>query len=407
MSKIIRRQTPSVNVGCVSLGAKHPIVVQTMTDTPTADQELTLRQTYELIEAGAEMVRWTINDDQAAQSAISMIKHLRQNKVMTPIVGDFHFNGHLLLSRHESLAELLDKYRINPGNVGRGKLKDDPFATMIHLAVKYQKAVRIGVNGGSLDSEMLLAMMQNNERHHKPYSDHEVFLSAVVKSVLDSAKQALDLGLPKEKLVLSAKLSNVEDTVDVYQRMAQACDIVLHLGLTEAGGGLKGVVVSSSALAILLQQGIGDTLRVSLTPQPGQSRTYEVQVARQILQSMHFRYFEPEIISCPGCGRTASAYFQQLAQQVQEYVKLRLPDWKIKWTGVEELKIAVMGCVVNGPGESAHAHIGISLPGNFEEPLAPVYVDGKKYCVLKGDNIKQDFFNLLEKYVEEHHDKSS
>ena len=399
MSKILRRKTPSVSVGPVLLGSPHPVAVQSMTDTPTADVGATLRQTIELIEAGSELVRWTINDDAAARGAVEVIGRLRAAGIQTPIIGDFHFNGHELLTRHDDLARSLDKYRINPGNVGQGEGKDVHFAAIIKIAVKYGKAVRIGVNWGSLDRALLSALAEKNARSQKPRSIKELMADAVVESALVSCRQAVDLGLPKEKLVLSAKLSVLQDTIDVYERLAGECDYVLHLGLTEAGGGVAGMTASAAALSILLQQGIGDTIRVSLTPEPGVSRAREVEVCQALLQSMGFRYFFPGITSCPGCGRTKSVYFQELARDVRGYVTSRMPEWRGKYPGVEKLNIAVMGCVVNGPGESAHADIGISLPGVMEDPVAPVYMDGKKVTTLKGDHIKEEFITLLEDYI--------
>lgn len=405
MLKIVRRKTPAVLVGDLFLGSAHPIVVQSMTDTPTADQAATLHQTLELIEAGSQMVRWTINNDAAAVSAIAMIKHLRSYNVTTPIIGDFHFNGHLLLAQHEELAGLLDKYRINPGNTGRGLRKDENFAMIIRMAIKHGKAVRIGVNWGSLDRDILSAVMDDNAKLPVPRSIKEVMYQAMVESALESCQYALELGLSDEKLVLSAKLSVVQDTIEVYERLARACRYVLHLGLTEAGGGIKGIASSAAALSVLLQQGIGDTIRVSLTPEPGISRAREVEVCQDILQSMGFRYFIPSVTSCPGCGRTKSIYFQNLAKEIREYISYRMKEWRIKCPGVEMLKVAVMGCVVNGPGESMHADIGISLPGSFEDPVAPVYIEGKKLTVLKGDAIKDDFIRILEEYVEKRFSK--
>lgn len=401
MPKTIRRKTPVVKVGNVLIGSSCPIVVQSMTDTPTADQSATLQQTLELIEAGSQMVRWTINDDMAALSAIAMIKHLRAHNVYIPIIGDFHFNGHLLLSQHEELAELLDKYRINPGNTGRGLRKDENFAMIIRIAIKYNKAVRIGVNWGSLDRDILSAVMDDNSKLATPKSIKEVMYQTMVESALESCQYALGLGLSDEKLVLSAKLSVVQDTIEVYERLAGACNYVLHLGLTEAGSGIKGVASSAAALSVLLQQGIGDTIRVSLTPEPGDSRAREVEVCQDILQSMGFRYFIPSVTSCPGCGRTKSSYFQNLAKEIREYISFRMKEWREKYPGVEMLKIAVMGCVVNGPGESKHADIGISLPGSFEDPVAPVYINGEKHTTLRGDAIKDDFIRILEEYVKQ------
>jgi (E)-4-hydroxy-3-methylbut-2-enyl-diphosphate synthase len=399
MSKILRRQTPSVAIGSVFLGSHHPIVIQSMTDTPTADAGATLRQTIELIEAGSELVRWTINDDAAARGAVEVIGRLRAAGIQTPIIGDFHFNGHELLTRHDDLARSLDKYRINPGNVGQGESRDTHFESIIRIAVKYDKAVRIGVNWGSLDRVLLSALVDKNARLQKPRTIKELMSDAVIESALTSCRQALELGLSKEKIVLSAKLSVLQDTIDVYQRLAAECDHVLHLGLTEAGGGVMGVTASAAALSILLQQGIGDTIRVSLTPAPGVPRAREVEVCQAILQSMGFRYFFPGITSCPGCGRTRSVYFQELARDVRDHVVSKMPEWRQKYPGVEKLNIAVMGCVVNGPGESAHADIGISLPGAMEDPVAPVYIDGQKAVVLKGGRIKEEFIALIEKYI--------
>ncbi|MBF0618687.1 MAG: flavodoxin-dependent (E)-4-hydroxy-3-methylbut-2-enyl-diphosphate synthase [Candidatus Omnitrophica bacterium] len=399
MPKILRRKTPSVAVGNVLLGSAHSIAVQSMTDTPTADVEATLRQTVELIEAGSEMVRWTINDDAAALGAVQAIRHLRSHGVLTPIIGDFHFNGHTLLEKHQELAELLDKYRINPGNVGRGARKDDNFASIVKTAIRFKKAVRIGVNWGSLDREVLAAVMDDNAKSRSPKAVKEVMYQAVIESALESCHYAEELGLSKDKLVVSAKLSDVQDTIEVYERLSRMCDYVLHVGLTEAGGGIKGVSSSAAALAILLQQGIGDTIRISLTPEPGVARAREVEACQALLQGMGFRYFIPSVVSCPGCGRTKSAYFQELARDIRTHIALKMAEWRIEYPGVETLKVAVMGCVVNGPGESQHADIGISLPGAFEEPLAPVFIDGQRVATLKGDKIKEEFLVLFEKYV--------
>ncbi len=399
MSKILRRKTPVVAVGSVFLGGTHPVAIQSMTDTPTADVSATFRQTIALVEAGSELVRWTINDDAAARGAVDVIGRLRAAGVRTPIIGDFHFNGHDILKKHDDLAQLLDKYRINPGNVGKGEGSDDHFSEIIRIAVKYNKAVRIGVNWGSLDRTILSHLVEHNSSLEKPRNIKELMSDAVVESALTSCQQALDLGLPMDKLVLSAKLSVLQDTIDVYERLARECDYVLHLGLTEAGGGIQGVSASAAALSILLQQGIGDTIRVSLTPEPGMPRAREVEVCQAILQSMGFRYFFPGITSCPGCGRTKSVYFQELARDIRSYVTSKMPEWRVKFPGVERLNIAVMGCVVNGPGESVHADVGISLPGAMEDPVAPVYIDGKKSMVLKGDQIKEEFIALLESYI--------
>ena len=399
MSKMIRRKTPSVQVGNVSLGSLHPVLIQSMTDTPTADVEATIAQTCELVSAGSELVRWTINDDAAALGAIEAIKRLRSSRVHVPIAGDFHFNGHVILEKHGELADLLDKYRINPGNVGAANRGDDNFASIIRLAIRYKKAVRIGVNGGSLDPQVLAEKMDAHAQSGNSEDARGIMLDAVVESALQSCSYALELGLPKEKLVLSAKLSVVQDTIEVYERLAKMCDYVLHVGLTEAGAGIAGIAASVAALSVLLQQGIGDTIRVSLTPEPGAVRSREVEVCREILQSMGFRYFSPIVTSCPGCGRTSSVFFQELARDIRQYISLRMPEWQKKHPGVETLKIAVMGCVVNGPGESQHANIGISLPGAFEDPLAPVYVDGKKVLTLRGENMKEQFVHILEEYI--------
>ena len=399
MRKIVRRKTPTVVIGKVLLGSEHEISVQSMTDTPTADVEATLAQTLLLIEAGSELVRWTINDDAAALGAIEAIGRLRSAGVGTPIVGDFHFNGHEILTRYPVLAGLLDKYRINPGNVGGVTGKDDNFSNIICIAVKNNKAVRIGVNWGSIDKALLAFLMDENQSSKEPKSLKQIMYDAMVQSALESCALALKLGLSKEKLVLSAKLSDVRDTIEVYRRLSRMCEYVLHVGLTEAGGGVKGIASSAAALAILLEQGIGDTIRVSLTPDPGSPRSREVEVCQEILQSLGFRYFIPSITSCPGCGRTKSVYFHTLAYDIHAYITSRMPEWRKIYPGVEKLKIAVMGCVVNGPGESRHADIGISLPGNFEDPVAPVYMNGKKELVLRGDNIKQEFIALLENYI--------
>ncbi|NTV29968.1 MAG: flavodoxin-dependent (E)-4-hydroxy-3-methylbut-2-enyl-diphosphate synthase, partial [Candidatus Omnitrophica bacterium] len=382
MAKKLRRQTPTVNVGPLRIGSDHPVAVQSMTDTPTADVEATFRQTVQLIEAGSELVRWTINDDAAASGAVEIISRLRSHGIGTPIVGDFHFNGHVLLTRNPELAVALDKYRINPGNVGRGLGKDENFAQIISIAIKHGKVVRIGVNWGSLDRDILAGIMEANQRAAVLQDTREVMFGAVLESALASCRYALELGLPREKLVVSAKMSVVQDTIEVNERLSSQCDYVMHLGLTEAGGGVRGIAASAAALAVLLEQGIGDTVRVSLTPQPGAPRAREVEVARELLQSMGFRYFLPAVTSCPGCGRTESVYFRQLAQDIQDYVAVRMKEWGKTRPGVEKLSVAVMGCVVNGPGESRHADIGISLPGALEEPVAPVYIEGKQVATL-------------------------
>jgi (E)-4-hydroxy-3-methylbut-2-enyl-diphosphate synthase len=370
-----------------------------MTDTATADIEATFRQTVELIEAGSELVRWTINDAAAADAAVVMVRRLRSAGISTPIVGDFHFNGHILLGKNAELSELLDKYRINPGNIGHGRQKDENFAKVIQIAVRYKKAVRIGVNWGSLDQDVVSGIMDSAKDCQTPEQIEELTRDVVIESALESARYAESLGLPRDRIVLSAKLSRVQDMVAVYERLAEATDHVLHLGLTEAGGGLKGIVASTAALSMLLQKGIGDTIRVSLTPEPGYSRTREVEVCREILQSLSQRYFMPSVVSCPGCGRTKSVYFQELAKSIRDHIAGRMAQWRDQYPGVEKLEVAVMGCVVNGPGESKHADIGISLPGASEDPVAPVYIDGEKTATLKGERIREEFIEILERYV--------
>jgi len=399
MASIQRRKTPVVHIGNLSLGHNYPIRIQSMTDTPTADVEVTLKQTRQLIAAGSELVRWTINDHEAAKGAAEGISRLRAEGIATPIIGDFHFNGHTLLSKNPQTAKLLDKYRINPGNVGKGQLHDNNFAQIVKIAVDNGKAVRIGVNWGSLDQELLTELMNQNAKSSNPKDFSEVTREAMVQSALRSAEYALKLGLPEEKLVLSVKMSGLQDMVAVYQKLSNECHYALHLGLTEAGADIKGAVSSAAALSILLQQGIGDTIRVSLTPEPNVPRSKEVEVCKEVLQSMGFRYFAPSVTSCPGCGRTSSNYFQYLAQDINSHIKLKMPLWQKQYPGIEEMKIAVMGCVVNGPGESRHADIGISLPGASENPIAPVYMDGKEFVTLKGDHIKEEFIDILETYI--------
>ncbi len=401
MAPIHRRKTPAVFIGPLALGQDYPVRIQSMTDTPTADVEATLAQTKELIAAGSEMVRWTVNDHDAAKGAAQAISRLRAQGITIPIIGDFHFNGHTLLSKNPQTAKLLDKYRINPGNVGKGRLHDDNFARIVKIAVVHGKAVRIGVNWGSLDQELLTELMDHNAKSSHPKDFSEVTREAMVQSALQSAEYALKLGLPQEKLVLSVKMSGLQDMVAVYQKLSQACNFALHLGLTEAGADIKGAVSSAAALSILLQQGIGDTIRVSLTPQPDVPRSKEVEVCKELLQSMGFRYFSPSVTSCPGCGRTSSDYFQYLARDINSHIKLKMPLWQKQYPGIEEMKIAVMGCVVNGPGESRHADIGISLPGASETPIAPVYMDGKEFKTLKGEHIKEEFIDILETYIKE------
>lgn len=394
-----RRKTPPVGVGNVLLGGGHPVVIQSMTDTPTADVERTLKQVIELIDAGSEMVRLTVNDDDAARAVPQIVKALRAQGYTAPIIGDFHFNGHTLLTKHPDCARLLDKYRINPGNVGKREKHDENFVQIVKIAVDNNKPVRIGVNWGSLDQELLTAMMDRNAGLKNSRDAREVTYKAMIQSALASAELARKCGLKKNQIVLSVKMSVVQDMVTVYSLLAKKCDYALHLGLTEAGSDVQGITSSAAALAILLQQGIGDTIRVSLTPQPNVSRAKEVEVCKHLLQSMGLRYFAPSVTSCPGCGRTASDYFQYLAKDINEHIQRNMPAWKKQYPGVERLKIAVMGCVVNGPGESCHADIGISLPGACEKPTAPVYADGKPLTTLKGDHIKEEFTAILEDYL--------
>ena len=399
MEIIKRRKTPTVKIDSVSLGCDHPIAIQSMTDTPTANIEATLKQTIELIEAGSELVRLTINDDDAASAVPTIIKRLRDQGHNTPIIGDFHFNGHTLLRKHPACAKVLSKYRINPGNVGKGNRHDENFTEIVKIAVDHNKAVRIGVNWGSLDQELLTGLMDKNAKLKNPKDFKEVTYEAMIKSALTSAQLAQKAGLKKNKIVLSVKMSILQDMVTVYSKLAKQCDYVLHLGLTEAGADAQGITSSAAALGILLQQGIGDTIRVSLTPQPNVPRSREVEICKQLLQSMGLRYFKPSVTSCPGCGRTSSNYFQYLAKDISEHIVRKMPIWKNQYPGVEKLKIAVMGCVVNGPGESRHADIGISLPGASEKPIAPVYADGKELKTLKGERIKEEFIEILEHYI--------
>jgi len=396
-----RRKTPTVKTGNVCVGSAYPIVIQSMTDTPTADIEKTLTQTIELIEAGSELVRWTVNDDDAARAVPEIIKRLRDKGFQTPIIGDFHFNGHTLLRKHTACAQSLSKYRINPGNVGRGQRHDDHFTQIVKVAIDNDKPVRIGVNWGSLDQELLTLLMDENAKKDEPSDFKEVTYDAMVLSALTSAKLAEKTGLAHDKIILSVKMSILQDMVTVYARLAKLCKYPLHLGLTEAGAEVQGISSSAAALSILLQQGIGDTIRVSLTPHPNVPRSKEIEVCKNILQSLGLRYFKPSVTSCPGCGRTSSNYFQALAQEINDHIVRKMPVWKKAHPGVERLKIAVMGCVVNGPGESRHADIGISLPGASEKPIAPVYVDGKERVTLKGERIKEEFIDILENYIKE------
>ncbi len=399
MQLTARRKTPPVTIGRVVLGGGHPVLIQSMTDTPTADVERTLKQVIELIEAGSEMVRLTVNDDDAARAVPQIVNILRAQGYITSIIGDFHFNGHTLLTKHPECARSLDKYRINPGNVGRGERHDENFARIVKIAVEHNKPVRIGVNWGSLDQELLTAMMDQNAKLKSPKDAKEVTYKAMIQSALTSAELAQKCGLKKNQIVISVKMSVLQDMVAVYSLLAKKCDYALHLGLTEAGSDVQGIASSAAALGILLQQGIGDTIRVSLTPQPNVSRAKEVEVCKYLLQSMGLRYFAPSVTSCPGCGRTTSDYFQYLAKDINEHIQRSMPIWKKRYPGVERLKIAVMGCVVNGPGESRHADIGISLPGASEKPIAPVYADGKQLTTLKGDRIKEEFVVILEDYL--------
>ncbi|RRQ21349.1 flavodoxin-dependent (E)-4-hydroxy-3-methylbut-2-enyl-diphosphate synthase [Thiohalobacter thiocyanaticus] len=395
-----RRHSIPVQVGPVTVGGEAPVAVQSMTNTDTADIEATAVQVAELARAGSELVRITVNSEAAAAAVPAIRERLDRQGLATPLIGDFHFNGHKLLSRYPECAEALAKYRINPGNVGHGSKKDEQFATIIELACKYDKPVRIGVNWGSLDQALVVRMMDENARLPQPREVEEVTREALIVSALDSARQAEALGLGHDRIILSVKMSGVQDLIAVYRDLAGRCDYPLHLGLTEAGMGVKGIVSSTAALAVLLQEGIGDTIRISLTPEPGASRTREVQVAQSILQSMGLRSFLPQVVSCPGCGRTTSTYFQELSQDIQSYLREQMPVWREQYPGVEAMTVAVMGCVVNGPGESRQANIGISLPGTGERPVAPVYVDGEKTVTLKGETLAQDFQALIEAYVE-------
>jgi (E)-4-hydroxy-3-methylbut-2-enyl-diphosphate synthase len=396
-----RRTSRSVRIGHVEVGGGAPIVVQSMTNTDTADIAATVAQVAALARAGSEIVRVTVNDAEAAAAVPHIRDALDRMSVNVPLVGDFHFNGHRLLAQHPACAEALAKLRINPGNVGKGTRRDEQFATMIEFACGYQKPVRIGVNWGSLDQELLARLMDENARSHEPEDAARVMRRALVASALESAAQAEALGLARERIVLSCKVSGVQDLIAVYRDLAGRCDYPLHLGLTEAGMGSKGIVASTAAMAVLLQEGIGDTIRVSLTPQPDGDRTEEVLVAQQILQTMGLRAFAPMVIACPGCGRTTSTFFQELADRTQSFLRERMPEWRQRYPGVESMHVAVMGCVVNGPGESRQAHIGISLPGSGEHPVAPVFVDGVKTVTLKGANIAADFHAIIERYVAE------
>lgn len=400
MAQIQRRQSVVVDVGGVKVGGTNPIAVQSMTNTDTADVTSTVNQSMALAQAGSELVRVTVNTEEAARALPKVVETLRMFGCKVPIVGDFHYNGHILLKKYPECARALAKYRINPGNVNIGRHSDDNFRTMIEAAVEYGKPVRIGVNWGSLDAVLLTRMMDENARMPHPLAAEDVMKRAIVVSAIESAQLAESYGLAHNRIILSAKVSNVQDLVDVYRMLAAECDYPMHVGLTEAGMGAKGIVATTAALSILLQDGIGDTIRASLTPAPHGDRTEEVLVSQQVLQSMGIRSFTPQVTACPGCGRTTSTFFQELAEQIQGYLKHQMPIWKDGYPGVEEMKVAVMGCIVNGPGESKHANIGISLPGTAEEPKAPVYVDGQLVKTLRGDTIVQDFIAMLNEYVE-------
>jgi (E)-4-hydroxy-3-methylbut-2-enyl-diphosphate synthase len=400
MANIHRRKTVTAVVGGVRVGSGSPIVVQSMTNTDTADVPGTVAQVAALARAGSELVRVTVNNDAAAAALPAIVEGLEKQGVPVPIIGDFHYNGHLLLKKYPECARALAKYRINPGNVSIGKKDDDNFRTMIEVAAENRKPVRIGVNWGSLDQQLLTKMMDENAALAEPKDAREVTMEAMVESALRSARLAEQDGLGHDQIILSAKVSGVQDLIDVYRALAARCDYPLHLGLTEAGMGAKGIVSSTAALGVLLQEGIGDTIRVSLTPAPGGDRSEEVRVAQQILQSLGLRSFTPQVTACPGCGRTTSTFFQEMAEQIQSYLRQQMPIWKERYAGVEEMKVAVMGCVVNGPGESKHSNIGISLPGTFEEPKAPVFVDGRLMTTLKGERIVAEFIQILNDYVE-------
>jgi (E)-4-hydroxy-3-methylbut-2-enyl-diphosphate synthase len=403
MSISLRKITHQVLIGDVKVGGGAPIVVQSMTNTDTVNVPATVNQIIELATAGSEIVRITVNSEEAAKAVAEIRNTLNQKGCTVPIVGDFHFNGHKLLEKYPDCAAALDKYRINPGNVGRGKSRDPQFQQMIEFACQYDKPVRIGVNGGSLDQAVLTRLLDENRLLKHPEPLPAITRKAIVLSALESAAKAEEIGLAKNKIILSCKISNVQELINIYQDLASRCDYALHLGLTEAGMGSKGIVSSAAALSVLMQQGIGDTIRISLTPEPGASRTQEVIVGQEILQTMGFRSFTPMVISCPGCGRTTSDYFQKLAMDIQTYLRDQMPVWRTQYPGVETMEIAVMGCVVNGPGESKSANIGISLPGTGETPVAPVYEDGEKTVTLKGDRIAEEFQEIVQRYIESHY----
>lgn len=398
-----RRVTPTTNVAGILIGSEHPVVVQSMTNTDTADVKTTVRQVAELARAGSELVRITVNTPEAAAAVEKIHERLQQMGVEVPLVGDFHYNGHRLLAEYPGCAEALAKYRINPGNVGFGRNKDAQFAEIIEAAIRYKKPVRIGVNWGSLDQKLLQILMDENAAGKQPQEAGSVMREALVRSAIDSATAAEEIGLAHEQIILSCKVSDVQDLISVYAELAKRCDYPLHLGLTEAGPGTKGIVASCAALAVLLQQGIGDTIRVSLTPLPDEPRTREVIVAQELLQTMGLRAFAPMVTACPGCGRTTSTFFQDLAGKVQDHVRVRMPEWRRKHSGVEHLSLAVMGCIVNGPGESRQADIGISLPGTGEAPAAPIFINGEKAQTLRGENIADEFLSVIDDYVAKHY----
>ena len=400
MAVAARRHSAVVKIGSVHVGGRNPIVVQSMTNTDTADVMQTVNQTMALARAGSELVRVTVNTEEAARAVPKIVETLDKFGVRVPIIGDFHYNGHLLLKKYPECAKALAKYRINPGNVNIGKKHDDNFRAMIEVAIENQRPVRIGVNWGSLDGALLTRMMDENSKLDEPLDAKQVTMNAMVASALLSAEAAERMGLPHDFIILSAKVSGVQDLITVYRDLAAQCDYPMHVGLTEAGLGAKGIVATTAALSVLLQEGVGDTIRASLTPLPNGDRTEEVVVCQQVLQSLELRSFTPQVAACPGCGRTTSTFFQDMADQIQNYLRAQMPAWKEKYTGVEEMKVAVMGCIVNGPGESKHANIGISLPGTFEDPVAPVYVDGKLRVTLRGDNIVREFIDILNTYVD-------
>ena len=400
MAALKRRASVAVKIGNVWVGGNHPVVVQSMTNTDTADVMSTVNQVMALAQAGSELVRVTVNTEAAAQAVPKIVDTLDKFGVRVPVIGDFHYNGHILLKKYPDCARALAKYRINPGNVNIGKKHDDNFRTMIEAAIVYDRPVRIGVNWGSLDQALLTSMMDENSRQAEPLDAKEVTMNAIVASAVRSAEAAEHYGLGRDKIILSAKVSGVQDLIAVYRKLAGQCDYALHLGLTEAGLGSKGIVATTAAIGVLLQEGIGDTIRASLTPLPNGDRTDEVIVCQQILQALELRSFTPQVTACPGCGRTTSTFFQDMADQIQTYLREQMPIWKGKYSGVEEMKVAVMGCVLTGPGDSKHSNIGISLPGTFEEPVAPVYVDGKLSTTLRGDRIVAEFIQILDNYVD-------